>query len=131
MTTTAAYIILCDGTQTHVFEKDRIKAIKITSDDFAVATNHDVAEESLDKKPTKSEQSALKLTGMDTLVEESIDRKKKMCSLRAQTLRRVARRSRKQSRQADMITLEVCFAFRKTFTYTHLLPDPFPGIFAA
>ena len=106
---TAAYIILCDGNQVHVVEKDRIHAVTISSDEFGVATNHDTAEEGSRAKPSivDEKQAALKVTGMETLVEESINRKNKMCSLRSQTLRRAARRSNKRSPDQSAVSLKV------------------------
>lgn len=109
--TTAAYIILSDGQKTYILEKDRVKAVTITSEDFAVATNHDVADEG--SKPRASQDddhndSALAIAGMKTLVEESMERKEKISALRTKTLRRVASRKRRKEQLVEGISLKVC-----------------------
>ncbi|KAL9098826.1 MAG: hypothetical protein Q9163_005581 [Psora crenata] len=97
--TTAAYIILCDGENTVVLEKDRANAVVMPSVDFIVATNHDAAEESSARKaPAMANRNSttMQLTGMDLLVEESIDRKAAICELQRKTLRRRSRASAKR-----------------------------------
>ena len=84
ITTTAAYIILSDGSKTVVLEKDRVTATKHSSNEFVVATNHDAMEEVNESQVTNNvskHNAVLIASGMDGLVEESIERKKVVCNL--------------------------------------------------
>ncbi|KAL9123983.1 MAG: hypothetical protein Q9217_006643 [Psora testacea] len=99
-TTTAAYIILCDGETTVIFEKDRANAVVVPSADFVVATNHDIAEEDLPRNaPTVANENStiMQLTGMEMLVEESIDRKTVICDLWKKTLQKRTSTTSKRS----------------------------------
>ena len=83
-TTTAAYIILCDGDQTLILEKDRATARTLSSADFVVVTNHDVSEESHGSTSSSSsnrQDPSPQLTGMDVLIEENMSRKGTVCNL--------------------------------------------------
>ena len=105
--TTAAYLIFCDGENTVIFEKDRANAVVVPSADFVVATNHDAAEEnSAREKPAAAQANPtmMQLTGMDMLIEESIDRKGVVCDLWQNTLRK---RSRASSTNPDASTKSV------------------------
>ena len=91
LVTTAAYVIASDGDRTIIFEKDRADAVMIPSSDFAVVTNHDTREETPEQAAFRSanaENTALQITGMEGLVEESITRKKVLCDLWEKTLRK-------------------------------------------
>ena len=77
-TTTAAYLIFSDGDRTVTMEKDHHTALVRSSSAFIVATNHDEAEEKSPELRTPREQAlsqALQATGMQDLVDESIERK--------------------------------------------------------
>ena len=134
--TTAAYIILCDGERTVVLEKDRASAVNLASDEFVVATNHDVADEGGDRNPpvATDKSKALQVTGMDTLVEESIDRKKKICQMRTKTLQRRqrtrTRRQREESkriRRQDVISWMNAYPITNEETHFATIMDPKTG----
>jgi hypothetical protein len=72
---TAAYIILCDGTSTMVFEKDLRTAVVHSRQDFIVATNHDRAHENDNQPHLAAQQASAQLAGMAGLIEESVQRK--------------------------------------------------------
>lgn len=76
--TTAAYIILSDGTSTSILEKDRVTAQARSSTSFVAATNHDVSSEADssgdDGQPPETSRTT-QVTGMQELVEESVERK--------------------------------------------------------
>ncbi|KAL9635349.1 MAG: hypothetical protein Q9164_003516 [Protoblastenia rupestris] len=100
--TTAAYITFCDGAKTIVIEKDRAIAEVLQSADFIVVTNHDAAEEcSARKIPTAANEklTTMHLTGMDILVEESIERKDVLCDLYKKAS---SRRNRATSARASL-----------------------------
>lgn len=76
--TTAAYLIFSDGKRIITMEKDHRTALVKSAEDFLVITNHDEAEE-LQPHARNDIQStshtALEMTGMLDLVEESKSRK--------------------------------------------------------
>lgn len=77
-TTTAAYLIMCDGERTIIVEKDNHTAITRSSHDFIVATNHDLVQEELQNSRQTVELEPSKLVetaGMKEIVEESVSRK--------------------------------------------------------
>ena len=83
--TPAAYIILSDGNETVVLEKDLDSAETLTSDAFIAATNHDTRHDPTDSSglpdPNKELNSNRKLrlrTGLECLIAESVDRKQCM-----------------------------------------------------
>lgn len=82
--TTAAYLIFCDGAQTLILEKDRITAKPLLSSSFITVTNHDTSYEPSTTLSSNTPASATHAahakahqlnTGMDVLVDESMDRK--------------------------------------------------------
>ena len=62
------YLILCDGSQTTVIEKDLETSNTRTSQDFIVHTNHDIRLEGIPQPSTT-------ILGMEALVEESEERR--------------------------------------------------------
>ena len=76
--TTAAYLIFSDGDRTITMEKDHRTAVVKSAKDFLVITNHDEAAE-LQRDTRNNTQTtshtALEMTGMLELVEESKSRK--------------------------------------------------------
>lgn len=74
---TACYLIFCDGMRTLSMEKDHKTALIQSANDFIVATNHDAIEETSPKKGKVEHASSktLQITGMEDLVEESLDRR--------------------------------------------------------
>lgn len=78
MNTTAAFLIFSDGRHTLTMEKDRSTAVCKTSRDFLVITNHDEAEELQPQQWSKAQSmshTALQMTGMQDLIEDSKARK--------------------------------------------------------
>ncbi|OJD28396.1 hypothetical protein ACJ73_00205 [Blastomyces percursus] len=78
--TTAAYVIFSDGNSTTVLEKDYRSAVTRTSSSFIVATNSDMGDESADSTTGTSnlaspQPQALRLAGLEELVEDSIERR--------------------------------------------------------
>lgn len=76
--TTAAYLIFSDGDRTVTMEKDHHTATVQSSSAFIVATNHDEAQEGSVEPCIPNEQAVsqnLHLTGMQDLVEDSLERK--------------------------------------------------------
>ena len=117
--TTAAYVIVCDGNNPYIIEKDHAHAAITSSGDFIVATNHDAAEEKPVNHSTTSantDATALQLSGMNALVEESIDRKKKICALWEETTRRQQqRRSRAKPAQRRYVRNQDVVGFLRTY----------------
>jgi hypothetical protein len=73
--TTAAYLIFCDGTSTVVLEKDLRTAAINERQDFIVITNHDSNHESSDQTKHNAHKTATHICGMESMIEESINRK--------------------------------------------------------
>jgi hypothetical protein len=75
-TTTACYIITCDGDTTTIFEKDLATAQVHSDTEFITATNHDSSCESDNTHPYHPSNLAYQdPTGMGDLIADSIDRK--------------------------------------------------------
>lgn len=139
LSTTAAYVIFCDGDKTVVMEKDRAHAVINSSDEFIVVTNHDVAEEKAGHHtPTSAnlDASALQISGMDTLVEESIDRKAKIRALWEETFRRRRPRSsnndsdsHRHVRQRDVVRFVRTYPTSNEETHFAAIMDPRSGEF--
>lgn len=89
-TTTAAYMIASNGNLATLFEKDRATALTRSSASFIVATNHDLAFETMAEEVLSHPhaQQALALSGMQELVDESVDRKQCMEENWERTVRR-------------------------------------------
>jgi hypothetical protein len=96
--TTAAYLTFCDGSQTLILEKDRITAKPLLSSSFITVTNHDTSYEPSSSLSSNAPASAAHVadakshqlnTGMDLLVEESMDRKDCMTYAWAARLRQL------------------------------------------
>ncbi|KAH0532797.1 hypothetical protein TsFJ059_001436 [Trichoderma semiorbis] len=68
------YIILCSGTETTVIQKDLVNAQTKSSTDFIVHTNHDFASTDPSSQANSQKESS-SILGMETLVEESEERK--------------------------------------------------------
>lgn len=95
-TTTAAYLIFCDGDRAITIEKDHRTAVVRSSPDFIVATNHDAAEENspAPRDPsTHDTTKTLQTTGMEEIVDESVDRKITVVKLWEKSLGKPQRRS--------------------------------------
>ncbi len=81
---TAAYLIFSDGDRTMTLEKDHTTAVIKSSDKFIVSCNHDVAFDNSSKTTAEAldaQSNALKLTGREDFIEESVDRKKTVTGL--------------------------------------------------
>ena len=121
--TTAAYVIASDGDRTIVLEKDRADAVVMPSCDFVVATNHDTREETREEAASSSadaDNTALQITGMEGLVEESIYRKKIICDLREKTLRKKDRmKPRNPDRAVHGITKRDVIKWMNTYPITN------------
>ena len=92
--TTAAYLIFTNGTRTITMEKDHHKATVKSSREFIVSTNHDATEERNPESKAEHEQdpaSTLQATGMQDLVEDSVERKDFAKHLWQESLRRTRR----------------------------------------
>lgn len=79
--TTAAYLIFSDGERTVSMEKDHRTAVVKSAEDFLVTTNHDEGrEQSSDTRndAQATSHTALEMTGMFDLVQESTSRKAKL-----------------------------------------------------
>lgn len=136
--TTAAYIILCDGDQTVILEKDHVTAEILSSADFVVATNHDVSEEANKQSPSaplNNQAASLHLTGMDVLVEESISRKDTICKLWADVDRSKRGRSTRASTRPKNVQTRDVINWMKTYpikneeTHFATIMDPHKGEF--
>ena len=137
--TTAAYVIMSDGDRAVVFEKDRASAVTILSEEFVVATNHDAIEETSKQDPStplESKSTALRLTGMEGLIEESIDRKGILCNLWKRTLRSRSRgksqmpnAKTKYVRTADIIKWLNTYPITNEETHYATIMDPKAGVF--
>lgn len=68
------YIILCSGTETTVIQKDLVNAQTQSSTDFIVHTNHDFTPTDPSSQANNQKESS-SILGMETLVEESEERK--------------------------------------------------------
>ncbi|KAK4076215.1 NAAA-beta domain-containing protein [Trichoderma simmonsii] len=68
------YIILCSGTETTVIQKDLVNAQTKSSTDFIVHTNHDFTSTDPSSLANTQKESS-SILGMETLVEESEERK--------------------------------------------------------
>ncbi|KAL7801415.1 beta subunit of N-acylethanolamine-hydrolyzing acid amidase domain-containing protein [Trichoderma afarasin] len=68
------YIILCSGTETTVIQKDLVNAQTKSATDFIVHTNHDFAPTDPSSQANTQKESS-SILGMETLVEESEERK--------------------------------------------------------
>ncbi len=71
---TACYLIFSDGKSTLAFEKDHRTAVVRSASDFIVATNHDQDHEGTNYIHDDAQDTSPE-TGMQMLVEESVDRK--------------------------------------------------------
>ncbi|MCJ1348407.1 hypothetical protein MMC31_006639 [Peltigera leucophlebia] len=81
---TAAYLIFSDGNRTMTLEKDHMTAVVTSSDNFIVACNHDASFDHVSKTSAETldiRSNALKLTGKEDLIEESVDRKRSVTDL--------------------------------------------------
>lgn len=116
--TTAAYIILCDGDETVILEKDHMTAEIRSSTDFVVATNHDVSEEGKEQSPSSvsnKQGPSLQLTGMDVLIEESISRKETIRKLWADVRRSKRGRSTRASTRPKNVQTGDVISWMKTY----------------
>lgn len=68
------YVILCSGTETTVVQKDLLNAQTRSAVDFIVHTNHDFAPTDPSGQAYSQRESSA-ILGMETLVEESKERK--------------------------------------------------------
>lgn len=76
---TAAYLIFSDGNRTITLEKDHMTAVVKSSDSFIVACNHDASFDHVSKTTAEIldvRLNALKLSGIEDFIEESVDRKR-------------------------------------------------------
>jgi hypothetical protein len=111
--TTAAYLTFCDGTQTLILEKDRVTAKPLLSSSFLTVTNHDTSYEPTSSLSSDTPASAAHAahakarqlnTGMDVLVDESIDRKG--CMTHAWAARLKALKLKKGDEEKGYVGLE-------------------------
>lgn len=108
-TTTAAYLIFCDGDRAITIEKDYKTAVIRSSPDFIFATNHDAAEEDTpapSDPPTHDTTKTLQTTGMEDIVDESVDRKNTVAKLWEKSLGKSRRRSSQRATRPRQVLTE-------------------------
>jgi hypothetical protein len=112
--TAPCYIVLCDGVETVVLEKDLKEAKVRNSKEFIVHTNHDTppSEDSFaqgggESGKVKHEVSAI--TGMDELVEESMERRacvqRKWDSLKARQEKKFREREEREGQEEGVVSV--------------------------
>lgn len=118
---TAAYLIFCDGNRTMTVEKDFDTALVKSSDRFIVICNHDESFETSPESTTedKNSSNALKITGMEDLVAESISRKETMVSLFQRSSTNQKRGSRTIQDLSLAITAELVCTWMDTYPITN------------
>ena len=94
VTTTAAYLIFCDGDNAITIEKDHHNALIREAKDFIVATNHDVAEENMTRSFKPTHEDSFK-TLLDGIVVGSISRRVAVVKLWEKSLKSAKRNSLK------------------------------------
>ncbi|KAF2753945.1 hypothetical protein EJ05DRAFT_533404 [Pseudovirgaria hyperparasitica] len=92
--TTAAYIIMCSGSDTTVMEKDHRNAQVYTSTSFITATNHDATDESNKSIPVLKNTKLNVAPGLQDLIDDSRDRKACITDKWRKALKSCRRRNR-------------------------------------
>ena len=131
--TTAAYLIFSDGQRTIAMEKDHHTAIVRSADDFIVATNHDVAEETKSCSHNGAQDDSkktLQMIGMEDIVEDSIVRKDAATSLWEKSLTKSERDASEHSLTTRRV-LKLLDTYPTTNEETHFgaVMDPTNGQF--
>lgn len=118
---TAAYLIFCNGSRTMTLEKDYDTATIKSSDSFIVACNHDESFETSPKPTAEGEKSsnALRVTGMEDLIAESISRKETTVDLWKRSSTSRARASKKVRDHFRSTTAERVYAWMDTYPITN------------
>jgi hypothetical protein len=117
VSTTAVYLIFCDGQQTLILEKDRVTAKPIISPSFAAVTNHDVSYEDPSEGDEQSAQSAhaaeakagkpsIFAIGIEEMINESVERKKCIAEKWEQRCRRFGAKARENGNAGVWVSLE-------------------------
>ncbi|OAL43363.1 hypothetical protein IQ07DRAFT_524291 [Pyrenochaeta sp. DS3sAY3a] len=98
--TTAAYIIMCNGDETVVIEKDLQSSKMTQSSTFITTTNHDLSYESETCAHSETKQFFLGI-GMDDLIAESVERKRCLVKKWEAHLRRQRRKDAQGSKGTE------------------------------
>ena len=96
VTTTAAYLIFCDGDSAITIEKDHHDALIREAKDFIVATNHDVADENPTRSFRPKHEDSFK-TLLDGIIVGSISRRAAVVRLWEKSLKNSRRKSLKRA----------------------------------
>ncbi len=106
--TTAAYLTFCDGQRTIIIEKDHKTGAVRSSTDFDLATNHDTSEEDRPQAQRNgpTESAPLKISGMELIVGESIERKDALVNIWKTATGCKRRGSKKSDAQSEPVSPE-------------------------
>lgn len=135
---TAAYLIFSDGNRTMTLEKDYMTAVVKSSDRFIVACNHDASFDHVSKTTAEimdARSNALKLTGREDLIEESVDRKKQVKNLWERSSTRKKSKSNRPSLNGSSVSIQNVIAWMDTYpiknesTHYGVVMDPKMGRF--
>lgn len=135
---TAAYLIFSDGNRTMTLEKDHITAVVKSSDRFIVTCNHDASFDHVSKTTAEildTRSNALKLTGREDLIEESVDRKKKARNLWEHSSSRKKSKSKRPSHNSPSVSTQNVIDWMDTYpirnesTHYGVVMDPKKGNF--
>lgn len=133
---TAAYLVFSDGNRTMTLEKDHMTAIVKSSDSFIVACNHDASFDHCSKTTAEIldvRSRALKLTGSEELIEESVDRKRSATNLWEHSSTRKKRKSNPSSHNSFYVTTRNVVEWMDTYpirnesTHYGVVMDPKKG----
>jgi hypothetical protein len=97
MRSTSSYLIFSDGEETCVIEKDRVTGKCCTSNTFISVTNNDLSDDSTSQGATKATLAVPDLTGMKEILEESVDRKRRL----EEQYKRLVKQNRENNRYAQ------------------------------
>lgn len=134
---TAAYLIFSDGNRTMTLEKDYMTAVVKSSDRFIVACNHDASFDHVSKTTAEimdARSNALKLTGREDLIEESVDRKKQAKNLWERSSTRKGKSNRPSHNGSSVSTQNVIdwmdtYPIKNESTHYGVVMDPKKGRF--
>ena len=135
---TAAYLIFSDGNRTMTLEKDHMTAVVQSSDSFIVACNHDASFDHVSKTTAEIldvRSNALKLTGKEDFIEESVERKRSATNLWEHSSTRNKRKSEPPSHKISYLTTKNVIEWMDTHpirnesTHYGVVMDPKKGKF--
>lgn len=133
---TAAYLIFSDGNRTMILEKDHMTAVVKSSDRFIVACNHDASFDHVSKTTAEildTRLNALKLTGREDLIEESVDRKMNATKLWEHSSTRKKSKSNRPSHSSSFVSTKNVIDWMDTYpirnesTHYGVVMDPKKG----